>query len=328
MRLLITGSSGFIGRHLVRALGSDHHLVLVRRTPEELGTGHESIELERLSTSFPAGVDCIIHLAAKNTDDRGPTPPSLEQYQSANRDLTLRLARLAIDARVPNFIHVSSVKVLQVAGHGGSGNTSVAAGDFYAKSKFDAEEGLRDCYATSPPHTRCVILRPPPVYGPGNRGFILALLRAGARGLPLPLGGATAKRSMMFVANLVDAVRAVVEDQKSKRPKIATYNLCDREPISARDLYTLISRSMTGRPGVFPFPTLLLRLGGDIGSIAERIFGVHSPLNRPAITRLFDEFCPESDAFPRDYGWSPGISTEAGIKYTVEWYKTQTHSEH
>ncbi|MGC6693389.1 NAD-dependent epimerase/dehydratase family protein, partial [Burkholderia pseudomallei] len=90
-------------------------------------------------------------------------------------------------------------------------NSTPALQDAYGRSKLEAEralEQLRDELSFD-----TVIVRPPLVYGPGVRADFLGLMRAVSRGVPLQLGAVRARRSMVYVDNLADAVMRCVTEK-------------------------------------------------------------------------------------------------------------------
>lgn len=325
MRILITGSSGFIGENIIRVLDV-HSLLLAARNPAVLrnilaGFGVVSLE-EILDGEFPE-VDAVVHLAGRAHLMRDNVTDPLMEYTRINHDLSLKLADSALKAGVKKFVYASTVKVM------GEGRRNMAPlteeAPFipecpYAISKMEAEKGLRMLFIQQK-SSKLVILRLPMVYGPGNKGNMLSLLKMASRGIPLPLGAVKAKRSMVYIGNLCDAIKKVIEDEDTSRPSVQTFFITDRKDISSRELYSLLSREYCRGKGTFYAPTTILRLGGLAGSIIEKAVGITMPLNKDVVSRLMDEYRFSSEAFCRDYGWTPPYSPEEGIKDTVDWYK-------
>src|SRR5687767_9685042 len=183
MKVLVTGATGFIGRALVHALRV---------------AGHEALADLR-------DAQALVHLAAiahrRGVDER--------ELRRVNVGLAVDAGRSAAAAGVP-MIFMSSVKV-----HGESADTPlretspIAPRDAYARSKAEAEEAL-----CAIPGLRLTVLRPPLVYGPAVKANFLALMRAIASGLPLPLAGIQNRRSLIYVGNLCDAILACLESDK------------------------------------------------------------------------------------------------------------------
>lgn len=321
-KTLITGASGFIGRHLLRAMQRDnlssraHYRTqgmsdFLTPYTSDIATGpiEEAIKKEKLLD----GISSVVHLASRVHQMHEKSTALFDQYRKTNRDLTIELARVSLAIPVKKFIFVSTVKAV---GH---------PNDPYGVSKAEAERGLLALFSRQST-TQCIILRLPLVYGPDNKGNMLSLLHAASRGIPLPIGSATGKRSMIYVKNTCDAIIRVIKDDRTDRPTERTYIINDTIDLTSAELYSMIYRAFRGKKGVFPFPESLFRWGGNIGSMLERLFGLNLPLDQDVVSRLFDEYCFSSTPFCQDYQWQPPYTPEQGIHETVEWCRNNVHS--
>lgn len=111
MRALLTGATGFVGRHLLPAMLERHDVdALVRRTEADLPTGTQAVggDLESLDPSaLPRDVDVAVHLASRIDDPFG-RDPSATELMATNVDGTLRLLEWAAGAGVRRFIYGST----------------------------------------------------------------------------------------------------------------------------------------------------------------------------------------------------------------------------
>jgi len=174
--------------------------------------------------------------------------------QRVNVDLAVETAKRAASAGA-RFVFLSSVKV-----HGEASvapfreDSPIAPQDRYAESKARAEEALRAI-----PGLRLAVLRPPLAYGPGVKANFLALMKAVARGWPLPLASVDNRRSLIFVGNLAAAILACLERE-------GTYLVSDGPAISTAQLCRELGAAL-GRPArLFAFPSALLprKLAGSL----------------------------------------------------------------
>ena len=296
----VTGASGFIGGALVRRLGDCGRDVL----PAVRGAATQGIgELARRSQGDLAraleGTDTVYHLAGLH---EGSGHATAADYEAINRDLTLRLFHAADAAGVRTFVWLSTIKVLGEVAEEPLGSEAPYApvGD-YAESKCRAERALLDARAHS---TILVIVRPPLVYGPGVRGNFAALMRLAGTGLPLPLAGATASRSMIGLANLVD-VLALLPAADLGRAEIL--HVRDAEDWRVTDLAGELQR-LSGHSR---------RQFRVSGKLAESIAG---PLGMGGmVSRLFDPLRVDAESSERRLGWKPGRPSAELLEETVAW---------
>lgn len=206
MRVLLTGSTGFIGKAVLRRLILQTEIDIQtygRRPPDSFSSNHINGELDDFEKQKVAltDVDVVIHCAAlahktNKTDD----------FNRINTEATLSLARQAADVGVKRFIFISSIGVNgccsqeQIFRHDDVANPWGA----YAHSKYVAEQSLQ--HLTSETGLEVVIIRPPLVYGynaPGNFGRLLMAIN---KGIVLPLGCINNQRSFVALDNLVDFI--------------------------------------------------------------------------------------------------------------------------
>ncbi|MFW5993356.1 MAG: NAD-dependent epimerase/dehydratase family protein, partial [Desulfohalobiaceae bacterium] len=221
MNILVTGCSGFIGRHLVPYLSKDkeHFVRIMPGRTDSIpfaGIEHaETVPCRCISTKTNwkdvlQGVDAVVHLAARAHVRQESAADSLTEFRKVNAAGSVNLAQEAARAGANRFIFISSIGVY---GNQGSGPITVhdppAPVEPYAVSKLEAEMGLRKISAET--GLEVVIIRPPLVYGPGAPGNFARLLRLVQKGVPLPLGLVQNKRSLVAVDNLVDLILTCVE---------------------------------------------------------------------------------------------------------------------
>lgn len=266
MRVLVTGISGFIGSALAPALEARGHVV-----------SGVTREARTLAEAF-AGSEAVVHLAniAHSTLNR-------ELLWRVNVDGTRRAAELAAAAGAKRFVYLSSVK----AGR-------EEPGDAYAETKLAAERALAGVRGVE-----IVILRLPLVYGPRVKANFLRLMRAVARGWPLPFASIRNRRSFLYVGNLVDAIARALD---APRAAGKTYLVADGAPVSTPELCRALGAAL-GRPArLFPFPPGILEI-------------------LPSMKKLTRSLEVDDSAFRGDAGWRPPYTFEQGIRLTAEWHR-------
>lgn len=313
---LLTGANGFVGTHLARMLLSHgwsvRGAVRSARGAEKLESAMEVRIVGDINActdwgSALQGVDVVVHLAARVHVLHDTIPDPLEAYREVNVHGTRRLLEASVDAGVRRFVFMSSVKAVGESTPDGRIFTESDAcnpEDEYGRSKAEAELEVLD-FARSG-QIEAVILRPPIVYGPGVKANFLRLMQAVESGLPLPFGNVKNKRSMVYVNNLAEAVRACME-----HPAAAghTFFVADDEPLATSELVRELARAMDKPARLLPFPLPILRgFARLIGRTSE-------------IERLTGSLVVSTNKIRRQVGWSPPWSVSEGIIDTVRWYQ-------
>ena len=231
----VTGSTGFIGQRLVRAIDAN-----IRVLSREKQLDYETVVCDLKSELIPdnalVGVDTVFHLAGFAHDLRDATKIQ-NVYQKVNVDATIRLAKLAVKSNVTSFVFVSSVKaggnppLGKCANEREQNNTE----DVYGKTKREAELKLLQIAKDSGMHVS--IIRPSLVYGPNVKGNLQLILSGIKAGWFPPLPETGNRRSMIHVDDLVRAILLIAEDKQANGEIfIAT----DGTPHSSREIYSVI----------------------------------------------------------------------------------------
>ena len=314
---MVTGAGGFIGRHVLerfRAAGSEV-LGIVRpgagtRPPVE---GVRFIERDLAAAQSLADVlrprDTIVHLAARAHRIFDDAIDPLDAFRRANVAPVRMLCRSAAEAQVRRLLFVSSAKVF---GEGRLAPYTLrdqpAPADAYAQSKWEAEQIIRA--AAKEAGFTYTILRPPFVYGPGGKGNfprLLSLARVAAR-VPLPLGGITNQRSMLFVGNLADLIHACALSEAAANQ---TYLPTDGTDVSTPELLRAIAKARGERSLLFSVPLWMLRAPARmLGRTAE-------------INRLTESLRLDPELLLDELRWRPPFTLEQGLARSVRSERTK-----
>ncbi len=306
-QVLVTGAAGFVGQALCPLLERDGWAVrkAVRRPCEDCAAIGD-IGPDTDWRAALKGVTAIVHLAARVHVMRDAAGNPLTQYRTVNCAGTANLARQATQAGVKRLVYLSSIKVNGET----TGDTPFRAGDIpqpqdpYAISKWEAEQALHRIAGETGLET--VILRPPLVYGPGVKANFLRLLGLVERGLPLPLGAAANRRSLLYLGNLADAIRLCLFHPAAAGK---TFLLSDGKALSSADLVRHLATAMGKPPRLIAVPPTLLRIAALLtGTSAEA-------------ARLLDSLEIDGSAIERELDWRPPFSLEQGLAVTAAWYR-------
>jgi UDP-glucose 4-epimerase len=301
MLLALTGSTGFIGRHLLRELPKrGYRLRVLLRRPTSLPTNTASAvigDIARPQNMAAAlqDVDAVIHSAGLAHAMSGIPE---DDYRVINTEATINLARAAKRAGAKRFIFLSSIRA-QCGPSADDVQTEALEPrptDAYGRSKLAAEHGLAEL------DIDWVALRATLAYGPGVKGNMAELIRLARSPWPLPLGGLRARRSLLAVENLLAAVETVLTtSQTLRRPLV----VADPQAVTVADMIAAMRRGLGRRPGVFSVPPTLLALP------------FHAAGKDYVYERLSGALVADPSAL-MGLGWKPPLTSEAGLAQLMQ----------
>jgi UDP-glucose 4-epimerase len=300
-KILITGFSGFVGNSLLTPLIS-HDLVLLGRKKQDkfaFPFFHSEFNAESDYSSALAGVDVVIHSAARVHMMNEQTTDPLAAFREVNTFGTLNLARQAAASGVKRFIFISSIKVNGEATAEGEAfrfDDTAKPEDAYSISKAEAETGLKQIATQT--GMELVIIRPPLIYGPGVKANFAAMMKLARINLPLPLGAIKNKRSLVALDNLVDLIITCIDHPKAANQ---TFLVSDDQDVSTTELLQMMTRAAGKAPWFMPVPVSWLKLAGKfIGKQA-------------VIDRLCGNLQVDISHTKDTLGWTPPVTVEEGI---------------
>lgn len=323
MKVLVTGANGFVGHAVLRqlhAMGSVQAVGSVRRA-EAFDGGEASVVTvgdlsEQTDWSLAlAGVDAVIHAAARVHVMSDAELNPLAKYRRVNVQGTLHLASRAAAAGVHRFVFISSVKVngettpdpnpsFTGARDQFHADDTPAPQDPYGISKMEAEQGLRDIAAQT--GMEVVIIRPPLVYGPGVKANFRVMMQWLAFGLPLPMGAVTHnRRSLVALDNLVDLITTCITHPAAANH---TFLVSDGEDLSTADLLRRMGLALGKRARLLSVPPAVLKLGAAIVG------------KRELAQRLCGSLRVDTSKTRQVLGWAPPLSVDEGLKKVAEGY--------
>jgi nucleoside-diphosphate-sugar epimerase len=297
--IALTGSTGFVGRHLAKVLAEAGFALrlLVRRAQDGgfvageavIGTLNDEAALARLVS----GCAAVIHLAG------AIAAPDRETFFAVNSGGTEKVARAAMAASVPRFIHVSSLAARepQISDYGASKR---AAEDVLLALK---PEGL-------------LIVRPPVVYGPGDRATLPLLAQLTRRTAFIP-GKAHARFSLLYVDDLAAFLAAQATDKAQGLIEIDDGRA---QAYGWSDLLAMAAKSEGHRArAVFVAQWLLDSLAWPVALLGSAL-KLRVPLTPGKVRELYhpDWVCRPTDLNPSDC-----IEFAEGFRRTIAWYREQ-----
>lgn len=280
MKILMTGSHGFVGMNLIEAFSGEHEIIRWD---------------VRSNQSFP-NVDAVIHLAGKAHDTKKTTEAC--KYFEVNTELTKRVYDRFLGSSAKKFIFFSSIKAKD-------GDTPYAlskkAAEDYILGKFrDKNIGFRD--------KAVYILRPCMIHGKGVKGNLPLLFKTVSKGLPWPLATFENQRSYASMGNVSYIVNKLLE----KDVKSDIYNVCDDETVSTNMLIRLMGECLCRKVKMLRIPKVLACVGARIGDV------LHLPLNTERLRKLTEDYIVDNSEIKRALGIEKlPVSASDGLHQTI-----------
>lgn len=296
MKLAVTGGTGFVGQRLLeRALSAGHEVRALTRRPQEKRDGIEWIE-GSLETPGPlaqiaSGADAVIHVAGVIN------APDASGFDKGNVEGTVNMLAAARGAGVSRFVHVSSLAARE------------PSLSLYGASKARSETKVKTAEIDA------VTVRPPAVYGPGDRET-LELFKMARRGIVmLPPQG---KLSLIHVDDLADLFLALASGAGDRG---AIYEPDDNR----NDGWTHVEFAKALGRAVGRNNVTLSVPGAVMGAAArlDRLVRGRKAKLTPDRAAYFchPDWVVSADKRPPASVWSPAVDTEQGLEATARWYR-------
>ena len=318
MKALVTGGTGFVGRHLVEHLRAqgDEVTALVRSPQRaeplaalgarlERGDLHDRAALARAV----ANQDVVYHVAG------AVAAPTEASYLAGNRDGTRHLAEAAATAGTRRFVFVSSLAAAgpSRAGAPHQGDVEPHPVTAYGRSKLAAEEVVR----ASP--LAWTIVRPPAVYGPRDRENFLTVFKALRLGVAPVFGDGSMQLSAVYAPDLAEALRAAGTTEATVG---GVYYANHPEIVTSAELVRTISRTTGRTVRIIGLPEPLARGILTLTGGVARLLGRTTILNADKANEFYQEaWTADPASLSRDAGWRARHDVAAGFAATWRWYR-------
>jgi nucleoside-diphosphate-sugar epimerase len=317
MRVLVTGSSGFIARFLIpRLIAKGHEVIGVDKREgvdfkDNFRFIHANILDQDAVNAAMRDVELVVHLAAEHKD----FGVAERLYHEVNVDGTENLLRSSARSGVGKFIFFSSVAVYgdsPVPTH----EEQAPAPDLpYGRTKLLAERRI-EAWVKGDACREVVIVRPTVVFGPWNYANMYRLIESVAKRRYISVGDGKNTKSVAYVENVADAAIFLMDRMK---PGVQLFNYADSPHLTTSEIVRNIASNLQVRvpfvripksmalASAFPFDVLAKATGKDLPLTAKRIDKFTSPTHH-----LAEKI--------RAVGYNPPYRLEEGIGKMVAWY--------
>jgi len=310
MKITITmvGASGFVGTRLIDICRKDFAVTNFDKQQSSffpeitvLGDVRNPSDIEKAIKSTKT----VVLLAAEHRDDVSPTSLYYDVNVQGAKNVLVAMEK----ARVKNIIFTSSVAIYGLNKKNPDENHPADPFNHYGKSKWQAEELLREWYQKDPKKRSLTIIRPTVIFGERNRGNVYNLLKQIASGKFLMVGKGTNKKSMAYVGNIAAFIKYHLQNTK---PGYQVFNYIDKPDHNMNELVSQVEKSLGKKIPSTHFPYWLGMLGGYgfdmLSKITHKRFSVSSVrVKKFCATTQFDATKAHSCGFKAPYTLSQGL---------------------
>lgn len=321
--VLVTGATGFIGRHLVRRLLADGRTVrcLVRRSSKLDRLPVDRVELHYGDVTDPrtlvgaaTDVSVVYHLAAMGHVS-AITENARRLFRAVNVQGTASLLAECLRGPVEKFLHVSSTAAMGlIDGETADESTPPRPRTPYQRSKLESEQVvLRQWRERRFP---AVLVRPSMVFGPGGESTeFMKIARLVARQRFPVFGRGTKYTPGVYVADLVEGI--VLAARRGRDGEV--YILTGSEPFPFDRMLALIAENLgVKRPGP-RLPTWLMLAAAWGCEVASRVLKTRPPMTRQNVRSILADRRFSIRKAQTELGYEPGTDLARGVRETIRW---------
>lgn len=294
-KLLLTGASGFLGRHIVKALARNYQIIGISRNKlsntlqADLSKGEANLKGQNF--------DLVIHAAGKAHSIPKNREEAAVFFQVNHTGTVNLLNSLSSCSRLPRAIVFISTAAVYGSRTGVEldENIPLNATDPYGLSKIKAEEEVlawgKEKWVTT------AILRLPLVAGKNPPGNLGGMIKAIKKGYYFNIGNGGAHRSMVLAEDVSDIMIAAASTG-------GIYNLTDGVHPTYREISGRIVERL-GKKKVFSIPKNVGRLAAFAGSMVEGLTNISPPFNRNRYLKLTSSLTFSDQKARKILNWHP-----------------------
>lgn len=306
-RITLLGASGFVGTRLIEQLGSGQCQNIDKcpsaKYPDITILG--DIREGGIENLISKEAQTVVLLAAEHRDDVSPT----SLYYDVNVEGTRNVLSVMDKLGIKKIIFTSSVAVYGLNKKNPDENHPADPFNHYGKSKWQAEEVLREWYNKDPQNRSLTIIRPTVIFGERNRGNVYNLLRQIASGRFFKIGSCENKKSMAYVGNVAAFIEHCIHNNVEG---YHLYNYIDKPDLSMNKLVEVAGNSLGKRIPSVKIPYFVGMFGGGcfdvLAWLTRKKLSISSVrVKKFCATTQFDANKAHASGFKAPYSLSEGL---------------------
>ena len=326
MKILITGATGFIGSHLVKALIEDGHICrcLVRKTSnignlkslDNVEIKYGDITDKSSLKGIVEGIDIVYHLAAIGHISAASFKTYRIYYMNNVMGTKNLVEECLRERNIKRFVYFSSTAAMGLLKMPIVDETvKCRPRTPHQKSKYDCEQLLLKYWKEA--HFPVIILRPCMVYGPIGKGEFFKIIKWAKRGMLPKIGKG---KNLTPIVHVNDVVQAALLAMHKGRLGEA-YIIADRKSYEFDEIRNIIVKALNIRR---PYPYVPVVIAKKIAILLEmiaKLYGGIPIVNHFNIESTITDRVFSIDKARRELGYEPKVKLEDGIKQTIEWLR-------
>jgi nucleoside-diphosphate-sugar epimerase len=325
MKIVVTGSSGYIGAVLVETLLGDPKYQVIgvdRVTPVQ--SNRPRFDFVQCDLSAPQGAldaplfndtQAVVHLAAA----RGDWAISTAEYWRDNRDATSGLLAAAWARKVPRWVFTSSVSVYGPAATALGEDAACCPIGAYGESKLASEQLFAAFIASAGVQGR--VIRPSAVFSSGHPANtnVYKLIES-LRRFPLPLiGGGANRKTLTYLPNLLDLFFWCLDDMRDTAVAYNVFNYVESPVQTVLELITSLKAAGIQPARCLSVPMSLALAGAYPIYGMAKLSGIDLRVTPERVRKYAASTWYDADRV-RKAGFTPRVDLDQALRTTVEWH--------
>jgi len=321
-RVLITGATGFVGYHLIKAALANG-MEVYANVRQSANIDHlKDLEINYVDLDFESiyllkenieekKYDYIVHAAAVTK------AKSLGDYNRINATYTRNLAVAASKSthNIQKFIFISSLAALGPLKQKNERLTEKSVSN--PVTQYGISKALAETYLAQVPNLPLIIFRPTAVYGPREKDIFI-LIKTLKAGLELYIGKQEQELSFIYATDLADVIiKALASDVVGK-----AYNISDGAVYSRSSLANYVSKALGKKTVMVNVPVPIIK---GLAWGMERLYGVFNKIPALNIDKIKEltalNWGCDIKNIQNDFGFVPQFGLEQGVNETISWYR-------